>query len=1141
MNNMVLKHNEQDILRDEIDRYYCGIVGPKNTPGYIYEYLKREGIQTLYDIGYDNIYKYSMYALNDASISAATRPIYVSAIFRLIVSAYSEKYNSIFGEVDKVKAFRGRERFKFFLVSKGYHSMTQFDYEDREEFESIIKKTMGQSAVIETLVAIDNIKLASIVNTVAQNPLKKPKLEFAEKKINLIYHPDPQISLSIGRKAHKSNYLFDFSRDGSPVMKKQIFDLMEYFMYNDPADTQSKRIIRFRQHISPLREFLNFCCSEKIEDINYLDAAQKDLFISRFNDGEKKNASIMIYNVLKILMKIDSESGRFNWDANVWFTEFMKIAPERSDASNPISFFRFDVIKDVKSRKMVKIFAKYRIALTDGSIIKIRSELYFLHEFFNFCADHNTGFDDIDEGVVEEYLASIPDERSNSLFNNKLFTIYRMFDYLLSKGYVKSNPVDCNYYKRRIYFPHNNRLVGEEIIVKTLGIIDKIPLVERLMFLNLLCVGMRIGEMCELKGGAYFERNGETWMKIYQPKMRSEKVVPIPSVLYVMMQEYIKSNNIAADEYIFKNSKGGVYKSRSYRYRMKKIFQENGIEDYGYCFKAHDYRHTIASALYNNGASINSIRDYLGHTSSEMTKQYIDYVPDMVSRQNEQYFLKAGKLITSTMYDRYSLKLHIKDLPGYRAEMDTLRKGNRCYDLGRLPVGPIRSEFRNFIVSTASDYSPVTLIRYLDFFDKSADFLTENNIRSFHGIEKEKMLVQMKAFLMKKGQALFRKMKRYDQVYIVKNDCLMYLQRAYEFVNADDVPEYEKDIWNLEKMDINVRNNKANPKCSLNFERIRQADIKNELKRIVLMELRYKTVQSIVHEIKSVNYLSEFLEKEHPGVQSLCDLNRDIMEDYLIFMTAESGRSEAAKYDIICLKNIFCLAARLFEVEELKNLILYTDYRKSVKPVYKAYSDREIMVVNELYRQLDEQVGRVFILQQLLGCRISEALLLKQDCIVERKDMIYINIYQPKVSRTYMKPVNKEIKSLIEAAIEYTNTLYGPREYIFVRDKNPDEPMRYGFIVRHLREAIFQNDARMDNGEKFGIGTHLMRHAYGKRLTEMHLDDEIIAKLLGHSGTRAVANYRRMGDMVLADETREVRNMLNDLILRNMSGGKEDE
>ena len=39
MNNMVLKHNEQDILRDEIDRYYCGIVGPKNTPGYIYEYL----------------------------------------------------------------------------------------------------------------------------------------------------------------------------------------------------------------------------------------------------------------------------------------------------------------------------------------------------------------------------------------------------------------------------------------------------------------------------------------------------------------------------------------------------------------------------------------------------------------------------------------------------------------------------------------------------------------------------------------------------------------------------------------------------------------------------------------------------------------------------------------------------------------------------------------------------------------------------------------------------------------------------------------------------------------------------------------------------------------------------------------------
>ena len=65
-----------------------------------------------------------------------------------------------------------------------------------------------------------------------------------------------------------------------------------------------------------------------------------------------------------------------------------------------------------------------------------------------------------------------------------------------------------------------------------------------------------------------------------------------------------------------------------------------GIEDYN--FKSHDFRHTVASFLYSNGASIEVVRDYLGHKESDMTKNYLDYIPDLLDAENELYFSEKG-------------------------------------------------------------------------------------------------------------------------------------------------------------------------------------------------------------------------------------------------------------------------------------------------------------------------------------------------------------------------------------------------------------------------------------------------------------------------------------------------------------------
>ena len=82
---------------------------------------------------------------------------------------------------------------------------------------------------------------------------------------------------------------------------------------------------------------------------------------------------------------------------------------------------------------------------------------------------------------------------------------------------------------------------------------------------------------------------------------------------------------------------------------MLKACAENRIQNGDYIFQSHDYRHTVATMFYDNKVSIQSIRDYLGHTYEEMTRQYIDYMPQKIAEANEQYFSNPGNSLAACL------------------------------------------------------------------------------------------------------------------------------------------------------------------------------------------------------------------------------------------------------------------------------------------------------------------------------------------------------------------------------------------------------------------------------------------------------------------------------------------------------------
>ena len=106
-------------------------------------------------------------------------------------------------------------------------------------------------------------------------------------------------------------------------------------------------------------------------------------------------------------------------------------------------------------------------------------------------------------------------------------------------------------------------------------------------------------------------------------------------------------------------------------------------------------------------------------------------------------------------------------------------------------------------------------------------------------------------------------------------------------------------------------------------------------------------------------------------------------------------------------------------------------------------------------------------------------------------------------------------------------------KYIFVKKEDLSRPFQYSMLQHRVMQMIRKNDIRDENGELLNFGTHTFRHCYGKKLTEMHIDDWMIARLLGHKTLQSVHHYRKIGNKIMADETRAVREKI-DMILMDV-------
>ncbi|WP_207705716.1 tyrosine-type recombinase/integrase [Blautia obeum] len=834
---------------------------------------------------------------------------------------------------------------------------------------------------------------------------------------------------------------------------------------------------------------------------------------------------------------------QIQWEANVWYLERLHLGKHRIDESKSLISISFMEVKEIQNREILQAYMKYELGITGQAVSTIVRRFVCIRNFIELLEQEKILAIHATVAEVKKYADGLRERGIQAKgFNERIFGIGHFYKFMEVKQYITRMPFRIEYFQQKEVIVHHDRSVEETVYMEILKKLYLFPERLRCMFLHLWCLGLRASEVCTLKGNAYYQQGEDYWIQVYQVKMKNYKRIPIPQALYQIMKVYLKKHEIQPEEFIFKNSRGGACLYGTFRTQMIEACRENKIANGEYLFQSHDYRHTVATMFYDSHVSLQSIRDYLGHTYEEMTRQYIDYMPQRIAKANDEFFEMQGSSLASWLKKEEKDIIYFSDFPNLQ-ETGT-RKDNGKFDLTLLPTQELKEEFRGYIMYRCKNGTFRALIQDRTAYNHIAKFLNSRinrRIKSLGDRNPEKWISLLKGWMLEQGITIVKEKKSvYGTVSYGEAVTILYFRNVLKFLGPEDLrDEIEKDVWELKNLDIKIRSNPIYNVKTLDFRKIYQPDIREECKKAVYMNLQYEAIGTVQGELTIMRIFSEYLQKEYSKIKSCSEIDREVLEEFLIHLSTKDTSHSANSSYVISLRRQLETIGKIYSYERLEHLFINTDIPPEVNAEFRVYSDDEMKRLNAEITQMDVQIARCLLIHQMLGTRISDTLTLRPDCLTRENGQDMIEIYQVKTKR-YKKPISKELAKLLQSSIEYTQEKFGDTEYIFVNEKEPDRPMQYMAIKTKVMSMIQEKQLKDDHGELFGFGTHMFRHYYGVKLTEMHLDDWTIARLLGHKRLNNVQHYRKMSNQRMADETREVRQRMSDIIYMSLARWGEE-
>jgi site-specific recombinase XerD len=157
--------------------------------------------------------------------------------------------------------------------------------------------------------------------------------------------------------------------------------------------------------------------------------------------------------------------------------------------------------------------------------------------------------------------------------------------------------------------------------------------------------GMRATELCELAADAVSVRDGSHWLHIPVGKLRNDRIIPLHPELVPLLEEWTARNHIyiRAQQRLMADEHKPLDRRTVHRI-VATTARRAGL---GHAHP-HQLRHTLATQAINRGMRLETIAEFLGHRSMDMTLVYARIANRVVADEYASVMEQVDALYATT-------------------------------------------------------------------------------------------------------------------------------------------------------------------------------------------------------------------------------------------------------------------------------------------------------------------------------------------------------------------------------------------------------------------------------------------------------------------------------------------------------------
>lgn len=278
-----------------------------------------------------------------------------------------------------------------------------------------------------------------------------------------------------------------------------------------------------------------------------------------------------------------------------------------------------------------------------------QTEISYLNDIIQFekfvkLKDDNLSLIKVDSNIVRIWISSLIEQGFKaSTVNRKLSSLKTFYRYLNKSGFIKKSPVEyVSGPKLNTKIPSfvSERQMDEILDDATNFSDDFVGIRNQLLIDFLYLTGMRRAELISLKDN---DIDFSSCTIRVTGKGNKQRLIPFSDLTKVKLEKYIRIRNKEIENkssFLFVKEDG----SAMYPKLVYKIIN-NHLNSISTLSKKspHVLRHSFATAMLNNGAEINSIKELMGHTSLSSTQIYTHVTFEEMKKTYQNAHPRANK------------------------------------------------------------------------------------------------------------------------------------------------------------------------------------------------------------------------------------------------------------------------------------------------------------------------------------------------------------------------------------------------------------------------------------------------------------------------------------------------------------------